>query len=158
MTFTRVKRVSKSAWLTSRRSEARVDRDPYYVAARWDWRLSVASVKHKVLPSELPNIHIRPAFADSLVAWFAGRATGQEFSVVIIWAGVRAILLNIYHAEASLSCAPNESGNRVDQLIERVVPEMEMLVTGGELEESIVCSDVIVRVAYNEIAISYVWC
>src|SRR6185295_6155059 len=105
------------------RSEARVDCDPYDVVARWNRRLSIASVKHKVLSSELPNIHIRPSLADPLVAGFAGRATGQEFSVVIIWAGVRAILLDIYHTEAALGSPPNESCDGVNKFIKRVVPE-----------------------------------
>src|SRR4051812_15541843 len=124
-----VKGISKPARLACRRSKARIDCDPYDVVARRNRGLSVAAVKHKELSGQLPDVHVRPAFADALIAWYAGRSAGCEISGVVVRSGVRAVLLDIYHTEAALGCAPNESCGGVNQLIKRVVPEMKMIVT-----------------------------
>src|SRR5262245_43156873 len=110
-----------------------IDRDPNDVVAGWNRRLSIASVEHEVLPAELPDVDVRPAFADPLIAGHADRAAAPEVRLVVGIACVSLVLLHIDHAEAPLGRAPNEAGPGVNQLIERVVPEVIMVVATREL-------------------------
>src|SRR5262245_42861188 len=116
-------RVGVATRLVSCRDKPWIDRDTDDVVAGRYRRLSIAAVEQEVLPAELPDVDIRPAFADPLIARHADRATAPEVRFVVGIAGVGLVLLNIYHAEAALGRAPNEAGPRVNQLVKRVMPE-----------------------------------
>ena len=66
-------RVGVAARLAPRRDKPGIDSDPDDVFAGWDRRLPVAAVEQEVLPAELPDVDIRPAFADPLITRHADR-------------------------------------------------------------------------------------
>src|SRR5262245_51330627 len=133
-----------------------IDRDPNDVVAGRYRRLPVAAVEHEVLPAELPDVDIRPALADPLIARHADSATAPEVRFVVGVAGVGLVLLNINHAEAALGRAPNEPGSGVNQLVKRVMPEVIMVVAVRKLEEAV--AHMMVWIADDQIGVTDVGC
>src|SRR5262245_47006530 len=88
MTDSGTARLAVSARLVTCRDKPRIDRDPDDVVTGWHRRLPVAAVEHEILPAELPDVDVRPAFADPLIARHADRATAPEVRFVVGVAGV----------------------------------------------------------------------
>src|SRR5262245_6360463 len=152
-----VERIGKPARLASLRHESWIDGDADDVATGRYGVLPVPAVKNKELTPELPNIGVRPTLTYALIASDVRGSATQKLSVVVIWAGVSAVLLNIDHAESALSCTPYVAGRRIDQFIKRVVTEVEMVVTGRKFVQSVIRGDVVVWIAKRKIAVPYVW-
>ncbi len=127
----------------------RVHRDPQHVRARRDRGLAIATVQDEVLPSEKEDVFVRPADADALVAGNADAATGlvdpraRRDVVADRW----RCRVRVDHAEAALRGAPRDPRGRIDELVERVVLEVEVVVTARELVQPVVRGDVDVRIA-----------
>src|SRR5262245_44399614 len=102
LTDSGAERVGVAATLVTSRDRARIDRDPDEVVTGWDRPLPVAGDENEILPAELPDVDVRPAFADPLLARHADRAAAPEVRFVVGVAGVGLVLLNINHAEAAL--------------------------------------------------------
>src|SRR5215510_2931805 len=132
--------------------EPRIDRNPDDVIPGWDRRLSIAAVEQEVLPAEPPVVDIRPAFADHLIAGHADRAAAPEVRLVVSVAGEGLVLLHINHAEPALGRAPNEPRPGVYQLVERVVPEVIMVVAARKLEEAV--GHVLVWIANDQVGVA----
>src|SRR4030095_10265971 len=147
--------VREAARLAPRRDKPRIDRNPDDVFARWDRRLSAPAVEQEVLPAKLPVVDIRPTFADPLIARHADRAAAPEVRLVVGISGVSLILLHVNHAEAALGRAPNEPCPGINQLVERVVPEVIMVMAARKFEEAV--AHVLVGIADNQVGVADVW-
>lgn len=150
-----VKWIGKPAGLVTNRNESWIDCNANDVVPGRHYRLSVTTVENEILTAELPNIGVRPALAYALISRNAWSSAAQKLAVVVIWAGVSAILLKVNHAEPAFSRTPDLSRHRIDQFIKRVVTEVEMIVTGREFVQSVI--DVVVRVTEREVGVAYVW-
>ena len=157
MTYAGMERIGVSARLASLRNKSRIDSDADYVVARRYRSLTVSTVENEVLAAEFPDISIRPSLAYPLIARNARSTAAQEVSGVIIWPGVRSVLLNVDHAKAAFRGAPDVAGRRVDQLIERVMPEVKMIVTGRKLIQPIIGGNVYIGVSEGEVRITDIW-
>src|SRR5262245_34189614 len=149
-----VVRIRIEARLTSLRNESRIDRDPDNVLAGRNRRLSVSPIKQEVLSAEPPIINICPAFTDPLIPGHADRTTVSEMRFIVRIPSVGVILLDVDHAKAALGRTPNESVTGIDQLIERVVSEMIMIVATRELKEAI--CEMLVGIADGQVGIANV--
>jgi len=136
------------------RHERRVDGYSNNVLTGRNRRLTVPSIQQEVLASELPHVHIGPSFTDALIAWNARGAATQEVPRVVIGSRIRAVLLDVDHAEAALCRLPYKPSYRVDELIQRVMPEVIVMVTRRELIKSIVVPDVFIRVPKGEVRVA----
>src|SRR4030095_9313490 len=106
--------------LTGCRHKRWVDGYANNIVAGRNWCLAVSSVKHKILTAELPNISIRPADTDTLIASDGrlGRSCGRTaryiVTVVASRARIRLIFLDVYHAKSALGSTPNVTSCRID--------------------------------------------
>src|SRR5262249_8560363 len=121
------------------------------VLPRGNHGLAVSTVQHEVLATQLPHVLVGAACADALVAGNADLSTDLE-----LWGPgwnpeVGRRRLHVDHAEAALGSTPYEPAVRIDQLIERVVAEVEVVVARRELVQPVVCGDVRVRIAEGEV-------
>src|SRR5262249_55019611 len=139
--------VRKRARLIRTGDKRRVHCNPDDVIAGRHWQLSGATIADGILPPQLPALSVRPtpaaALADPLVSGNVRPAAAEEIPVHVGGAGIWLILLYVDHAESMLGCAPNKAGAGIDQLVERVVPEMKVIVTSRELIEPVACGDVL---------------
>src|SRR5262249_40957724 len=117
-------------------------------------RLTVPSIQEEELASQFPHVHIGPSFTDALIAWNTRGAATQEVPRIVIGSGIRAVLFDVDHAEAALCRLPYLPSCRVDELIERVMPEVKVMVTRRELIEPITCGNVSVRISKREIRVT----
>src|SRR6267378_644352 len=127
--------------------------DPDGVPARRDWRLPVSAVEDEHLSLQLPDVHVGPSVADALVARHA------DAPAIAIRPGLDGAVRHrrrrhVDHAEAALGGPPDVPRDRVDQLVPRVVAEMEVPVAGGEFVETVVVVEVHVRVADEDIGVA----
>src|SRR5438105_4205873 len=103
--------------------------------------LAVAAVEHEVLAGELPHVDVRPPMADALVARDADPAA------VPVRPGLHRAIgdrsgRHVDHAKSTLRRSPDAARRRVDQLVPRVMPEMEMVVARRELVQPVVRGEV----------------
>src|SRR5258706_12762240 len=145
-------RVCVAAHFLLRRDVAGIDGDADDVLARWHRHLAVAAVEDKILSTQLPVVNIRPAGADALIARYADRAASREAWLVVDGADVVLETFAVLHAEPAFGGAPHLPGCRTDQLVQRVMLEMEMIVAGREFEQAV--SDMLVRVANRKVGIA----
>src|SRR5262245_49025321 len=98
MANARVVWIGEPARLAYDRSESRIDSDANDVVTGRHYVLTIPSIENEILTAELPNIGVRPALADTLISSNFGSSANQKLSVVVIWARICAILLEINHA------------------------------------------------------------
>src|SRR5262245_48071800 len=137
-----MKRIRVAARLTPRWHESGIHGDSKDIVARRHHRLPVAPVENEVLTAELPDVRIGPTAGDALVARDSGRTAGQKDTIIARWARIRLVFLVVDHAKPSLGSAPHLAGSRVDELVERIVSEVKMLVTGRIFVQPVIGGDV----------------
>src|SRR5215813_6924962 len=133
MANARVVWIGEPARLASDRNKSRIDCDANDVVTGRHYVLTIPSIENEILTAELPDIGVRPALAYTLIPGNVGSSANQKLSVVVIWARICAILLDINHAEPAFSGAPDVSRRWVDQFVKGVVTEVEMVVAGRKL-------------------------
>src|SRR5262245_54241387 len=115
--------------LTCNRRVGRIHRNADdVISGRYYW-LPISAIQNEVLSTQEETIRIGPPGADALIARNSDRTARTELMIfrrntvepVGIWVGVQ-------HAKAALSGLPNETGFRINELVERVVPEMIVLM------------------------------
>ena len=152
-----VQRIGVSARLGSLWDETWINSDADDVVAWRYRRLTVSSIENEVLTTEFPNIGVRPPLTNPLIARNANSTAAQEVSRVVVRSGVCSVFLDINHAKAAFCRAPDNTGARVHQLIERVMPEVVMIVTRGKLIQPIIVPDMVVRISQREVCVTNIW-
>jgi hypothetical protein len=120
--------------------------------------LAVASIEDEVLAAKMQIVGVGPPSAHALVAG----NTDRSAIAVLAWARHRSaeplrVGVGIEHAESALGRPPDKSRHRVDQLIERVVAEVIVVVAAREFKEAIVLRHVLVGIADEDISIPDIW-
>src|SRR5262245_12531608 len=141
-----VKRICIPARFTGLGNEAGIDGDPNDVVARRHRILSIAAVQNEVLTAEEPNVLIRPAGDDSLVSRHTDATTSTKLRLTRGYDAQIACGLDVDHAESALGHAPNLPGGCADQLIDRVVTKMKVMMTGSEFIQAVLSRNVSVGV------------
>src|SRR5215471_5168373 len=151
MAHAKVKRICIPARFIGLGNEAGIDGDPNDVLARRHRILAVAAVQNEVLTAEEPNVLIRPAGADSLVSRHTDATTNPKPRLTRGYDAQIACGLDVDHAESALGHAPNLPSACADQLVDRVVAEMKVMMTGCEFVQAVLSRNVSVGVAEHEI-------
>src|SRR5262249_46139054 len=111
----------------------------------------------KYCPLQLPNVDIGPSGTDALITWNARSSAGSELTLHVAGGEIGLVLGDVLHAEATLGSTPCETGYRIHQLVQRVMPEVIMVMAGRKLEESVIGRDMYVGVAYHKWCFADVW-
>src|SRR5262249_39184912 len=151
-------RICIAARLTSLRHEAGIDGDPQNVVSGWDFRLSIASIQNKILPAQKKHVRVGPSGANSLIPRNTDRPTTAKLGALGRLSKVARIGIHVNHAKAALRGAPDETRRRIDELVKRVMPEVVMVMTRGELIQSVIGGYVRVGTTESQVAIADVWC
>src|SRR5690349_13133412 len=160
----KTERVLERTWLSMRCHERRINSDPDDVRAWRDRILSISSIQHEELTSKLPHVSIGPTDANSLIAG-NGRfcvagwcTTAQIVALVVSRTGKFLKFFDVDHAKATLGCTPRVTGCRIDQFVKTVMSKVEVPVTRGELEESIVIFEMGSWISDYQIRSAHVGC
>ncbi|MDQ6635805.1 MAG: hypothetical protein M3Z10_13725 [Gemmatimonadota bacterium] len=105
--------------------------------------MRVSAVKYEILAAQLEDVGVGPAVADAL------EAIDREIAAVAVVpravAGANVVRVGVQHAEAPLGRLPGVTA-RVDQSVRRVMLEVEMLVTCGKGEPTVLIGEAAVAV------------
>src|SRR5437870_3786732 len=139
--------------------EGRVDMNADYVIARRHRGLPIATVKHEVLSAEPLVVLVGATGADALVAHDrrAEGTGGPPADMVDPGSGRLNPAIprhHVDHAEAALRRLPHLAGGWIHELVGRVMLEMPVLVTGGELVQPVARCHVHRRVAQRDVGVA----
>src|SRR5215213_6090350 len=139
--------------------EWRVHGNAYDVVSGRNDRLTVATIEHKVLPGECEAIGVGPARCHTLVSGNADATAVPKFSFTRRHStdGNR-IRIRVEHAEPALCRSPDLARARIDELIERVVAEVEVAMARSKLKQTVASSNVHVWIANKDVLISGIRC
>jgi hypothetical protein len=117
--------------------------------------LAIAAIQNKVLSGKRKAVSIRPTHRDTLITGDSDGSAATEFAFFRWITSERGrIRIGIEHAKSPLCRPPNLAGPWVNELVQRIVAEMIVMMTRRELEETIVCRNVFIRIPDEDIAIS----
>src|SRR5262249_47279249 len=96
-----------------------------------------------------------PTVADSLIAWDSHGAAASELRALRrLSADGRRDRVSIQHAKALLCRLPHKSALGIDEFILRVMTEVVMVMTGGELEQPVIGSNVGIGVSDDDVSVA----